>query len=41
MGDFNYRLDAGYEEAKEAVRRNDLASLLAKARMLSPAGSPL
>jgi hypothetical protein len=30
MGDFNYRIDCIYEEAKELVRRNDLQALLAK-----------
>jgi hypothetical protein len=30
MGDFNYRVDTTYEEAKEAVRRKALESLLEK-----------
>lgn len=30
LGDFNYRIDCIYEEAKELVRRNDLQTLLAK-----------
>ena len=30
LGDFNYRVDAEYGEAKGLVRRNDLAPLLAK-----------
>ena len=32
LGDFNYRVDAHYDQAKEAVRRGDLQALLAKAR---------
>lgn len=35
-GDFNYRVDAHYDQAKEAVRRGDLQALLAKARSFPP-----
>ena len=30
LGDFNYRVDAEYGEAKSLVRRNDLSPLLSK-----------
>ena len=30
MGDFNYRIDATYEHAKELAHRNQLTELLAK-----------
>jgi hypothetical protein len=30
LGDFNYRVDAEYAEAKSLVRRNDLSPLLSK-----------
>ena len=30
LGDFNYRVDAEYGEAKGLVRRNDLSPLLSK-----------
>lgn len=30
MGDFNYRIDASYEHAKELAHRNQLTDLLAK-----------
>ena len=33
LGDFNYRVDAEYAEAKGLVRRNDLSPLLSKVPM--------
>lgn len=32
VGDFNYRINCSYEEAKEGIRRGRLEQLLAKAR---------
>ena len=35
LGDFNYRVDAEYGEAKSLVRRNDLSPLLSKVCMIA------
>ena len=35
LGDFNYRVDAEYGEAKSLVRRNDLSPLLSKVRRVA------
>ena len=35
LGDFNYRVDAEYGEAKGLVRRNDLSPLLSKVPQLT------